>query len=151
MRVFHLIQQAHAALFRASDQAMRGSEGITTAQNAVLFLLVDRDGQKISDLAQQLGMGKSSLTALLHRMEHAALVRRERNPDDERISNIFIEPVGRTIVSKTKPVVKGINAGLLEPFTAEECEIIERFLIHMRENAPSIIAENSKSTQPTKT
>lgn len=150
MRVFHLVQQAHAALFRSSDQAMRKSEGITTAQNAVLFLLTDKDGQKISDLAKQLGMGKSSLTTLLHRMEHAALLRRERNPDDERVSNIFIEPAGRTIVHKTKSVVRGINAGLLEPFTAEERKTIERFLIHMRDNSPEIIAENTEPTPATK-
>lgn len=145
MRVFHLIQQAHAALFRAADHAMRNTQGITTAQNAVLFLLTGKDGQKISDLAAQLGMGKSSLTALIDRMGNAALVRRERNPEDERISNIFIEPAGRAIVAKTLPVVKGINAGLLEPFSAEERKIIEKFLIHMRENAPAIIAQHSKS------
>lgn len=147
MRVFHLIQQAHAALFRAADHAMRSTEGITTAQSAILFLLTDRDGQKISDLAAQLNMGKSSLTALIDRMVQVSLVRRARNPDDERISNIFIEPAGRVIVGKTMPVVKGINAGLLKPFTVEERKVIERFLIHMRQNAPSIIAEHSTSTK----
>lgn len=150
MRVFHLIQQAHAALFRASDHAMRTSEGITTAQNAVLLLLTKKDGQKISDLAKQLGMGKSSLTALIQRMEHAALVRRERAPNDERISNIFIEPSGRTIVGKTKSVIKGINAGLLAPFTEKEQETIERFLIHLRENSPAIIAESRQTTKQKK-
>lgn len=150
MRVFHLIQQAHAALFRASDHAMRNSLGITTAQNAVLFLLADTDGQKISDLAAQLGMGKSSLTALMARMETAALVRREQNLEDERVSNIFIEPAGRAIAAKTMPVIKGINAGLLEPFSAQERKTIGRFLIHMRENAPTIIAQHYPSTKPNK-
>lgn len=148
MRVFHLIQQAHAALFRAADHAMRRNLGITTAQNAVLFLLMEQDGQKISDLAAQLNMGKSSLTALMHRMEGAGLVRRARNADDERISNMFIEPPGRAIVAETRPVIKGINADLLAPFNAEERDTIERFLTHMRCNASEIIEAHSTSTKP---
>lgn len=147
MRVFLLIQQAHTALFRAADHAMRNSEGITTAQNAVLFLLTEKDGQKISDLARQLSMGKSSLTTLIDRMERAKLVRRVRNRDDERISNIFLKPTGRAIVRKTMPVVRGLNAALLEPFDAEERKTIERFLLHMRQNAPSIIAEHGASAE----
>lgn len=148
MRVFHLIQQAHTALFRAADHSMRSAEGITAAQSTVLFLLSENDGQKISDIAKRLGMSKSSLTALIGRMEYAGLVRRERNLDDERISNIFIEPVGEAVAGKTISTVREINAGLLEPFSAAERKTIEKFLIHMRENASSIITEATKSPNP---
>ena len=145
MRVFHLLQQAHSALFRAADRTIRNAERITASQNAVLFVLTEKDGLPISAISEQLKMGKSSLTALIDRMAAQGLLRREQNAEDGRISNIFIEPDGTAIVKRTAGSVKEINTRLLEPFSREEQATIERFLIHVRQNANTIVAPQGVS------
>ena len=139
MRAFHLVQQAHAALFRAADRAMRDAEGVTAAQSTVLFVLTASDGLPISAISERMRMGKSTLTSVIDRMVASGLVRREKNPNDGRVSNIFIEEAGKAVVERTAASVREINSGLLSPFSLEEQATIERFLVHLRQNAEDIV------------
>jgi len=142
-RVFHLLQKAHTALFRAADRALKTHIGLTTSQQAVLFSLVKNDGAPISQIADQLHMGYSSLTGLVDRMEAKRLLRRQASATDARSVHVFIEDQGRAIVHSALPFTKSVNAALLEPFTSEEQAIIERFLNHVAENAANLVAEQS--------
>lgn len=139
LRVFHLLQRAHGALFRAADRALQAREGVSASQHGVLLLLAQEDGQPISAIAEALKMGKSSLTALIDRMAAARLVRRETDAGDARVQRIFIERGGKAIVARSLGEVKRINAGLLKPFNGAERKTIERFLDHIAANAPSIV------------
>ena len=144
-RVFHLVQQAHSALFRACDHALKEHIGLTASQQAVLFFLMRRDGAPISAIADALRMGKSSLTGLIDRMANRGLVRRQQSAEDGRSFEIFIEDAGRRIAEATLPGVRHINAGLLEPFSMEERAVIERFLNHVSDNAEAIVASRAKA------
>lgn len=139
MRVFHLLQRAHGALFRAADRLLLAREGVSATQHGVLLLLAHDDGQPSSVIAEALKMGKSSLTGLIDRMAAAGLVRRETDADDARVQRIFIERPGRAIVARSLGEVKRINAELLKPFNAAERKTVERFLDHIAANAPSIV------------
>ncbi|MFC3117754.1 MarR family winged helix-turn-helix transcriptional regulator [Jhaorihella thermophila] len=79
-RVFHLLQVAHSALFRAADKRSRRMAGLTTTQIAILLILRKSDGLPISALAAQLAMGKSSLTGLIDRLADKRLVERRPCP-----------------------------------------------------------------------
>lgn len=139
IRVFHLLQCAHGSLFRAADRLLQSAEGVSATQHGVLLLLAAKDGQPISAIADELKMGKSSLTGLIDRMASARLVRRQADADDARVQRIFIEKEGRAIVQRSLGEVMRINAELLKPFGAGERKIIERFLIHIAKAAPGII------------
>jgi len=144
LRVFHLLQRAHSALFRAADVRTKAELGLSTTQQAVLFVLYQKDGQPISNIAKALSMGKSSLTGLIDRMCEQDLVRRAPTSPDGRIINIFIEPKGRKIVTRSLPRVQSYNQQLLATFDPKEQKVIQRFLEHIAENAHSIVAENPK-------
>lgn len=144
-RVFHLLQRAHTALFRAADHALKTHIGLTTSQQAVLFSLVKNDGAPISQIADQLHMGYSSLTGLVDRMEAKGLLRRQPSETDARSVHVFIEEEGRAIVRSTVPFTKGVNAALLEPFSNDEQAIIEKFLNLVAENASDVVTEHSPS------
>ena len=137
--VFHALQVAHSALFRAADQHTRKEAGLTTTQVAVLFILSKRDGQPIGDIAKALGMGKSSLTGLIDRMSAAALVERRGAKVDGRMALIFLTPNGRQLAEDAKHKTKAFNAALLKPFSESEIAVISRFLKHLSDNAESII------------
>jgi DNA-binding MarR family transcriptional regulator len=139
IRVFHLLQRAHNALFRAADNTMNASEGIRTAQLAVLFTLLRTEGLPISTIARTVGMGKSSLTGLVDRMMEKDLSRREADPSDARVQRIVLEPKGKAVAKRAGSAVRRYNKGLLEPFSEPEREVIARFLIHVAENADEIV------------
>ena len=145
-RVFHLIQQAHSALFRAADHALQENVGLTTSQQAVLFVLMRRDGTPITTIADELRMGKSSLTGLIDRMSAKGLVTRRQSPTDARSYEVFIEDAGRELVHDTLASTKKINTSLLQPFSAKECAVIERFLRHVSDNAEEIVRSQSTSS-----
>ncbi|MDJ0644131.1 MAG: MarR family winged helix-turn-helix transcriptional regulator [Erythrobacter sp.] len=139
-KIFHLLQRAHSELFRASDLALRERHGIGTAQQAVLFSLLKRDGAAIGYLAKQLHMGKSGLTGLVDRMETAGLVRRETDPNDARSCKVFLKSKGRDLAEATLPTTRQVNATLIEAFDRGERATIERFLNFVAESSEAIVS-----------
>ena len=142
-RVFHLIHRAHCAVFRAADQALRECVGLTASQHAVLLVLSQRNGAPITAIAEELNMGKSSLTGLIDRMTAKGLVRREPSAADARSVEIFIEDLGRATVERTKAGIKCMNTALLEPFSSQERAVIQRFLEHVSSNAAAIVSRRA--------
>ena len=84
--------------------------GVTYPQYLVLLALWGEDGRGVGSLGEQLMLESSTLTPLLKRMEAAGLLRRERNPDDERQVIIRLTPKGRRLREKAKSVPKAILA-----------------------------------------
>lgn len=139
LRVFHQLQVAHSALFRAADRRTRNRVGLTTSQFAVLFVLSQHDGQPISEIAKRLAMGKSSLTGLIDRMVERGLLSRSTSPVDGRVTHIHLRAEGRVLLAEGKQETKHFNAALLEPFSEHEQEVIGRFLTHLVDHADEII------------
>jgi DNA-binding MarR family transcriptional regulator len=139
LKVFHKIQIAHSALFRAADHRTRNQIGLTTSQLAVLFILSRADGQPITDISKTLAMGKSSLTGLVDRMCTKGLVRRSPSQADGRVINIYLEQSGRQVLEQGARETSQFNSALLAPFSVEEQDTIERFLTHLADNADDII------------
>lgn len=67
---------------------------LTYPQYLVLNVLWREDAQTVGGIAQRLALEPSTLTPLLKRMEAAGLVRRTRNPDDERQVIVALTPEG---------------------------------------------------------
>lgn len=63
--------------------------GITYPQFLTLSVLWEEDRQTVGALAHRLGLESSTLTPLIKRLAAADLVRRSRNPTDER--EVFVE------------------------------------------------------------
>ena len=52
---------------------------------------------------------------------------------------------GRRTAEATLSGVRRINAALLEPFSAEERAVVERFLRHVADNADAIVATHAET------
>lgn len=148
MRLFHLLQTAHSALFRAADLQARTLADLTMTQAAVLFTLTERNGQPIGDIAATLAMGKSSLTGLIDRLCEKGLVRRAPADHDGRVTLISLEPAGAKAVKALVPHVGQQNAALLAPFSSQEQAVIERFLIHLTRNSATVLSAASQEGKP---
>ncbi|MCJ8156420.1 MarR family winged helix-turn-helix transcriptional regulator [Sphingomonas sp. LaA6.9] len=71
--------------------------GITYPQYLVLLVLWERDDRSVGEIGEKLLLDSSTLTPLLKRLEAAGIVRRERNPEDERQVRIRLTEQGRVM------------------------------------------------------
>lgn len=148
LRIFHQLQAAHSALFRAADHHLRDKLGLGSAQQAILFMLAEEDGLPLGDIAQRLHLGKSGLSGLVDRMEKAGLVRRVPNEHDRRSVALHILSPGRALADRSTPITQAINTELLEPFSAKERETIARFLDHVTNHSQAVVARNVDAQTP---
>ena len=74
--------------------------GLTYPQYLVLNVLWREDGQTVGSIAQQLALESSTLTPLLKRLEVAGLIRRTRNPDNERQVIVSVTSKGVALRSR---------------------------------------------------
>ena len=73
--------------------------GLTYPQYLVLNVLWREDEQTVGGIAEKLALESSTLTPLLKRLETGGLVRRTRNPDNERQVVVALTDRGREIRS----------------------------------------------------
>lgn len=74
--------------------------GLTYPQYLVLNILWREDAQTVGGIADQLALESSTLTPLLKRLEAGGLVRRTRNPENERQVIVALTDAGRALQSK---------------------------------------------------
>ncbi|QDZ00646.1 MarR family transcriptional regulator [Nitratireductor mangrovi] len=74
--------------------------GLTYPQYLVLNVLWREDSQTVGRIADGLALESSTLTPLLKRLETAGLVRRARNPENERQVVVALTDAGRDLRSR---------------------------------------------------
>ena len=95
----YAIYSAGMAIQRAYKPAL-DALGLTYPQYLVLNVLWREDDQTVGGIAEKLALESSTLTPLLKRLEAAGLVRRVRNPDDERQVVVALTDQGRALRSR---------------------------------------------------
>ncbi|WP_166425564.1 MarR family transcriptional regulator [Paraglaciecola sp. 20A4] len=141
LKIFHLLQLAHGALFKAADRKLKSELHISTTQLGVLFSLAKQDNAPITAIADQLNMSYSSISGVIDRMSKAELVTRQQGKTDARVQNVILLAKGRELAKRSASKVRNINHALLEKFTLDEQQTIARFLIHVTQNAENIVSE----------
>lgn len=71
--------------------------GLTYPQFLVLNVLWDEDNQSVGGIAENLALESSTLTPVLKRLEVAQLVRRTRNPENERQVIVALSDKGKAL------------------------------------------------------
>jgi DNA-binding MarR family transcriptional regulator len=108
--------------------ARSGDSGVTAAQSGLLFVLGERDGVLMSEMAAALDLNPPGISGLVDRMTAANLIGRRPDPDDGRAWRLWLTPSGRGALVATKAELAVINARLAEGFSDTEIEIVARWL-----------------------
>lgn len=74
--------------------------GLTYPQFLVMNVLWEEDSQTVGAIAEKLALESSTLTPVLKRLEVAQLVRRTRNPDNERQVVVALTAEGKALQMK---------------------------------------------------
>jgi DNA-binding MarR family transcriptional regulator len=118
MRAWQALLHAHEKVTRELDQELRGEHHISMADYDVLLRLARTPGRalRMSDLAERVMLSPSGLTRAVDRLEHAGLIRRERVPDDARVTVARLTDVGRR---RLRAAARTHLRGVREHFTGQ--------------------------------
>ncbi len=110
-----LTQRASLALAARCRKALKdkGIDDVNPAQLAILTALESADGTTATALSRVVMYEKSTMTALLDKLEAAALVLRARDPKDGRVQRLFITKKGRRRRREAEAVLDAVTAELV--------------------------------------
>jgi len=118
-RLYHRLQLAAHRLQKSADRAVLAAAEITTAQAAVLMLVA---GGAVSqrEVATQLGLNESAVTAMARRLLGMGLLERVRDEADARAWQLRLSDDGRTALKRIDLPFKRINQTIESVLSPEE-------------------------------
>ncbi len=129
---FLLIELMRQHFFRVHT-LMKGT-GIYRGQPPLLHELWKEEGCSQADLAARLHIQPATVTKMLQRMEQAGFVERRPDPDDQRVSRVYLTEAGRAVREDICRREQQVGEDALAGFTPVERAYLADFLIRMRDN-----------------
>jgi DNA-binding MarR family transcriptional regulator len=116
------LRLAQLAVFRDFERAA-GGLGVSPGRFGVLALVEANPGVSQSRLAQAVGLDRSTMVAVLDRLEDRRLVERRAGPD-RRTNGLWLTPDGKRLVARLKRRVTEHEVRITARLTAAERETL---------------------------
>ena len=129
----HLLIQVCRLHHARAHQLFEGI-GVYRGQPPVLEALWEQDGQTHSELAARLHVKPATISRMIQRMGDADFLICKPDPDDQRVSRVYLTAVGKAIRPALEGVVRTFEADTFADFTLEERVLMRRLLMQVREN-----------------
>ncbi|HNT75852.1 MAG TPA: MarR family transcriptional regulator [Anaerolineae bacterium] len=108
--------------------------GLHESQPYLLKALWEQDGLTHSELAEWLHVSAATVSNTVKRMEKAGFVERRHDPEDERVSRVYLTEAGRDIQEQVKRMWREFEKQMFVGFSAEELATLETFLARISDN-----------------
>jgi len=108
--------------------------GLYRGQQFVLCTLWAQEGITHSELADRLHVHPATVTNALKRMERAGFVERRSDPEDQRVSRVYLTETGREIQDAVERVWAELETRTLAGFDRDERDALRQFLARIHEN-----------------
>jgi DNA-binding MarR family transcriptional regulator len=129
---FQLLQ-VHRA-HRARAEAALGKLGLHPGQEMLLLRLWTEEGIPQSQLAASMEVEPPTATKMLQRMERAGLIERRPDPEDARISRVYLTERGRALEQPVMEVWKHLEEQTVAGLTLTEQALLRRLLMQVLTN-----------------
>ncbi|MBD5482402.1 MAG: MarR family transcriptional regulator [Lachnospiraceae bacterium] len=116
-----------------------GVEEFNGPQGRILYVLWQEDGIPISRLVQQTGLAKSTLTAMLIRMEEAGLITRQNSSADKRLVIICLTDTARGLQDRYEQVSEEMNRLFYRGMTQEDADLLDGLLDRVLANLQELL------------
>ncbi len=87
---------------------MHGMGGLGVSHSEILGILIVRERVQLKELVELIGKDKSTITALTKKLLKKGLIEKTADPEDNRISHIYLTEKGRRL----EPDIMAISARL---------------------------------------
>lgn len=119
---------------RAGYDAALAQQGGSFTLWLALNNLTREGGLKQRDLAERMFLEEATITRHLDRFEQSSLIERRPDPQDRRVSRLFITPSGQACYAELEEVRQRFEHMLLEGLDEQELEVLIQALKHLQAN-----------------
>lgn len=102
--------------------------GLTSVQHLILEVVMEHEGLTTGEIGKLLISDNATISGVLDRMEESGWIVKETDPDDKRVTRIFLGEK----VNQSKEVLLSerecVNEDLLKNFSTEEKVLFKRLL-----------------------
>jgi DNA-binding MarR family transcriptional regulator len=114
--------------------------GLYRGQPSVLRALWEQEGLMHTELARRLQVQPATITKMLRRMEKAGFVERRPDPNDHRVSRVYLTETGQAVRADVQQVWRQLEEEAFAGFTLEEQVLLRRFFLDIRQNLQRVTA-----------
>ncbi len=126
----YLLRQASAAHRLRMERAM-ADVGVTLPQFLVLTMIRAYPGLSNADLARLTLLTPQTVSVIVANLERSGAITRRPHAVHGRIQHIDVTPEGSALLAACRKRSSGIERDLLEGFTADEEQVVRRWLVHV--------------------
>lgn len=123
---YHL-RRAHVAVFQDFARAMAGLD-VTPGQVGVLQVIAANPGLSQTALGRAIGIDRSTVVAVIDRLERRGLVVRALSPNDRRSHALRLSPAGEKALGEIDRRVRAHERRIARALSASEREQLIRLL-----------------------
>ena len=126
----------HQVMHLSEYLAVKGLErlNLKPGQAGILFWL-DKEGELSQrQLSKKLSITPPSVTAALRKLEMKGLIRKESDPEDQRVFKVCLTEEGKGKIHEVKSLGGELEQVIYEGIPEEEALLFRRTLLDMREN-----------------
>ncbi|RJQ41861.1 MAG: MarR family transcriptional regulator [Anaerolineaceae bacterium] len=136
-RMFPCICRAH----KKNADVMLERSGLHHGQAKLLMILAHENGISHSEIAAKLRISPAATTKVIKRMEQNGYVLREPDEADERISRVFLQPKGMTLVNKIHSTFQQLDLVMFDGFTDEDIQTLQSLLMRIQNNLQKNVSD----------
>ncbi|WP_353225894.1 MarR family transcriptional regulator [Salinisphaera sp. C84B14] len=115
----YLLAKTHQRQLRLFETHTQGMQ-VSARQYATLLALEANDALHQSDLAEWLGLDRTTVTYLVDGLEQRRWIRRQRDPADRRAHRLHLTEDGIAALADIRPAAGAATQALLAPLGADE-------------------------------
>jgi DNA-binding MarR family transcriptional regulator len=124
-----LTHQAHIAVWERMV-----SSTTSTVQFGALSFLADNEGASQQELSQAMDLDRSTVAAIVQRLEREGLIQRDRDAADRRRNRVVLTGLGRKTREQLTPLVIAEEQALAGALSDEEKDqlraLLQKVLVH---------------------
>ena len=114
--------------FKRMMAIVERQSGVSAPTWFVLVVLRKRDGISQGEVSQLFEVDPSRVTRIAQALESDGLVRRERDPDDNRVVRMYLTEEGRRRLRRLPALNRGLEERIRSVFSEDEHEELRRML-----------------------
>ena len=123
-RLGYLLKQAHLRFVERAKTAL-SPLGVDPRQWAALACLDDEQGLSQAEVAQRLGIDRTTMVALVDELQKKGLVTREPDAADRRRNRVELTPDGRETIERGAAIADETERDFLKVLGQEDSQLLK--------------------------
>lgn len=111
---------------------------IGSGQYSFLYYLYAHNGATQDEISKALDMDKATTARAIQKLELNGFVIRQRNAADHRVNNVYLTEKSLGLQTELFGIARRWDAILLEDFTEDERETLQKYMLRLSQNAKSL-------------